>query len=67
MRNATVIGRTKGDDGKAIGTYKNNPYLNTMTYNVEFPDGEVKEYCANVIAENMYFSGRCRCSFTHYA
>ncbi len=25
-----------------------------MVYNVEFPDGVVKEYAANVIAENMY-------------
>ena len=25
-----------------------------MVYDIEFPDGEVKEYSANVIAENMY-------------
>ena len=25
-----------------------------MVYDVEFPDGAVKEYAANVIAENMY-------------
>jgi len=25
-----------------------------MTYDVEFPNGEIKEYAANVIAENMY-------------
>ena len=25
-----------------------------MSYDVKFPDGEVKEYCANAIAENMY-------------
>ena len=25
-----------------------------MSYDVEFPDGEIKEYRANAIAENMY-------------
>ena len=29
------------------------PILNTMSYEVEFSDGQVKEYSANVIAENM--------------
>jgi hypothetical protein len=28
--------------------------LDTHTYEVEFPDGEVAEYSANIIAENMY-------------
>eukprot|EP00957_Ditylum_brightwellii_P125656 9577976-Ditylum_brightwellii.AAC.1 len=27
--------------------------LNSTVYKVEFPDREVKEYAANVIAENM--------------
>eukprot|EP00957_Ditylum_brightwellii_P136491 10409346-Ditylum_brightwellii.AAC.1 len=27
--------------------------LNSTIYEVEFPDGEVKDYAANVIAENM--------------
>ena len=35
------------------GTYHDNPFLNTITYNVEFPDGHVKEYGANIIAENL--------------
>ena len=25
-----------------------------MVYDVQFPDGQIKEYAANVIAENMY-------------
>ena len=25
-----------------------------MVYDVEFPDGEIKKYSANIIAENMY-------------
>ena len=35
------------------GTYHDNPFLNTITYNVEFSDGQVKEYGTNIIAENM--------------
>ena len=27
--------------------------MNTLVYDVEFPDGEVKEYSENVIAENL--------------
>ena len=41
-------------DGNIVGTYDDNPILNTIVYDVEFPDGAVKQYAANVIAENMY-------------
>ena len=54
LRKAKVIGRAKDINGEVIGVYDNNPLLNTMVYEVEFPDGEIKEYAANVIAENMY-------------
>ena len=54
VKSAKVIGRSKDADGNVIGTYDNNPLLNTMLYDVEFPDGEIREYAANVIAENMY-------------
>jgi hypothetical protein len=27
--------------------------MNSMTYDVRFPDGDVKEYAANIIAENL--------------
>ena len=40
-------------DGRTTGTYHDNPFLNTITYEVEFPDGQVKQYGANIIAENM--------------
>jgi hypothetical protein len=40
-------------DGIVAGTYDENPYLNSMIYEVEFPDGQVKEYAANIIVENM--------------
>ena len=48
-----VTKRTIGPDGKVEGTYDENPYLNSMVYEVEFPDGQVKEYAANLIAENV--------------
>ena len=54
LRNAKVVGRTQDSDGKPIGTYDDNPILNSMIYDVEFPDGEIREYSANLIAENMY-------------
>ena len=49
-----VIGRTMGDHGQEMGRYDDNPLLNSIIYDVEFPDGQVKEYAANVIAENMF-------------
>ena len=50
---AKVIGRTIDPTGRTVGTYNDNPIINTCVYDVEFPDGEVKEYSANVIAENL--------------
>ena len=46
-----VTKRVIGPDGNVAGTYDENPYLNSMVYEVEFPDGQVKEYAANLIAE----------------
>ena len=53
MVNGKVIQRTIGPDGQVTGTYDNNPFLKSIIYDVEFPDGQVKEYAANIIAENM--------------
>ena len=33
--------------------YDANPFVNTIIYEVEFSDGQVKEYAANCISENM--------------
>ena len=54
MKAARVIGRSKNRDGNVIGSYNDNPLINTMVYDVEFPDGAIREYAANVIADNMY-------------
>ena len=54
LKAATVTGRSLDPQGETVGTYHSNPMLNTMVYDVEFPDGQIKEYSANIIAENMY-------------
>jgi len=46
--------RKREADGSLKGTAHPNPILDTRTYEVEFPDGQVAEYSANAIAENMY-------------
>ena len=59
IQNGDEMAMGKGDrrsldaDGRMTGTYHDNPFLNTITYDIEFPDGQVKEYGANIIAENM--------------
>ena len=54
VKSGKVVGRTKDDCGNPIGSYNQNPLLNTIIYDVEFPDGEIREYSANIIAQNMY-------------
>ena len=53
MVTGKVTQRTIGPDGQVTGTHDNNPFLYSIIYDVEFPDGQVKEYAANIIAENM--------------
>ena len=50
---AKVIDRSKDADGNVVGTYDDNPMLNTLSYDVELSDGEVRKFSANVIANNM--------------
>ena len=40
-------------DGRMTGIYHDSPFLNTITYDVEFPDGQVNKYGTNIIAEKM--------------
>ena len=54
LKSATVKCRSRDDNGDVVGEYDPNPYLNTLVYDVEFNDGTVREYSANVIAQNMY-------------
>ena len=54
MRSGSVRARVTGPNGEPLGRRNNNPILDTRQYEVEFPDGTVSHYSANVIAENMY-------------
>ena len=53
MQSGKVKARVRGEDGEPVGTKNTNPILDTRSYQVEFPDGDVAVYSANVIAENM--------------
>ena len=50
---AKVLRCSIDPDGNIIGTFDENPNLNTLIYDVKFPDGAFKQYAANVIAENV--------------
>ena len=45
-----------GKDGNPTGVRYDSPILDTRSYEVEFPDGEINVYTANTIAENPYSS-----------
>ena len=42
--------RAIGPDRAIYGSYENNPFINSMIYEVEFPYGNFKEYSVNLIA-----------------
>ena len=50
---AKVLRRSIDADGNIIGTFDENQNLNTLIYDVNFPDGAVKQYGADIIAENV--------------
>ena len=52
-RLAKVIKRSVDSDGKVIGNYNELPVFNTMLYDVQFHDGSIKPYSANIIADNI--------------
>ena len=55
MKHSKVIGCYKDNDGNVVGSHDENLVLNTMVYDVEFPDGAVRKYTANIITENMFY------------
>ena len=54
QHHAVVLGRHRKEDDTMVGRQGENPILNTAVYDVRFPDGAVKQYSANIIAENLY-------------
>ena len=53
MRLAKMLKRSVGKDGELIGKDNEVLMLNTALYDVQFPDGTIKPYSANIIAENI--------------
>jgi len=49
-----VTGRKRDLDGNPIGKDHSNPIFDTHLYQVQFPNGRVEEYSANIIAQNIY-------------
>ena len=54
MSRGRVTGRKRDIDGNTTRRAPDNPILYTREYNVQFEDGEVTEFTANVIAKYMY-------------
>ena len=50
---AKVIRWSIDINGNIVEDFYKTPSLNSLVYDVEFSDGTVKEYSANVIAENI--------------
>ena len=40
-------------DDTTTGEYIDDPFMNSIVYEVELPDKQVREYSANIIAQNM--------------
>ena len=53
---AQVSGRRRKRDVEVntIGRSNINPILDTLVYEVEFEDGSMRTYSANIITESMY-------------
>ncbi|MHA7927589.1 MAG: Ty1/Copia family ribonuclease HI, partial [Marinobacter sp.] len=51
---ARVVRRVHDPSGTPVGRAHKNPMFDTRAYVVEFPDGTLDQYTANVIAENIY-------------
>ena len=53
---AKVKCRHVNEEDEVYGEFDANSILNTILYGVEFPDGVIKQYAPNIIAESMYSS-----------
>jgi hypothetical protein len=51
---AQVVQQATDENGCLIGTFHENPLLNTLLYECEFDDGTTREYAANKIASNIF-------------
>jgi hypothetical protein len=56
MTAGRVVSRKRDHEGKAVGKSNTNPFLDTRSYYVEFPNGTETEFAANIIAESMMYA-----------
>jgi hypothetical protein len=54
IRTGKVVRHNRELDGNVRGRANANSMLNTITYEIEFPDGHSDEYTANVTVKKMY-------------
>ena len=54
MTNLKVSRRSKNGDDTVIGKKSNYLRTNTMVYDVEFPNAEIKEHAENPIVPSMH-------------
>ena len=54
MQAGRVVGRVLDNSGKPVGAYNKDPLLDSRIYEVMFPDGNIEQYAANLIAESIY-------------
>ena len=50
-----VIGGSKTADSSITGSYDQNLLLNTLSYNVQFPDGALHDHGAKIIDEKYIY------------
>ena len=53
-RKGRVTKRSRVHDIKPIGVVHNNLLFDTREYDIEFTDGSIENYAANIIAENVF-------------
>ena len=49
-----VVSRSKDKNCEIKGSHEPYTVLNTLIYNIKFPNGNVKEHSHNFIAKNMH-------------
>ncbi len=54
MAIAKVVRRGVDNEGCLVGTFNDNPLLNTLLYDCKFNDGTIQAYSANTIASNIF-------------
>jgi hypothetical protein len=54
MAIAKVVCRGVDNEGCLVGTFNDNPLLNTLLYDCKFDDGMTQAYSANTIATNIF-------------